>query len=219
MFKKNPHLKLFAAIFLIIGLGLGTLTFDLYKNHDKNVLVYIYAIFKMFLWSVLGVLVKKLYVAIYKDELTELWNRRYLHIILDYEMKKLKNSKSLALAVIDIDDFKSINDNYGHIQGDNVLLTLSNLFKKNVRRSDMVFRWGGEEFIIILPNTDEKGAEIVLERIREKVERYDFNCKITISCGIVSIVKPMEASSFIEMADNALYEAKKVKNNISIYQI
>lgn len=142
MFKKNPHLKLFAAIFLIIGLGLGTLTFDLYKNHDKNVLVYIYAIFKMFLWSVLGILVKKLYVAIYKDELTELWNRRYLHIILDYEMKKLKNSKSLALAVIDIDDFKSINDNYGHIQGDNVLLTLSNLFKKNVRRSDMVFRWG-----------------------------------------------------------------------------
>jgi len=218
LFNKNPHTKLFDRIFTIIILALGTLSFDLYRNCDAKPIMHIYLITKIFVWIILWVLVRQLYLIIYKDELTELWNRRYLHIVLDDQMKRLKNKGNLTLAMIDIDNFKGINDNYGHLQGDRVLFNLSNLLERNVRGNDMVFRWGGEEFIILLPNTDEMGAVKVLERLRKNISEYDFNCKITISCGIVSIKEATDISQFIGMADKALYEAKKVKNNIVIYQ-
>ena len=153
----------------------------------------------------------------FTDELTKLWNRRYLHIRLGGEVEKLKGESTLSLAIVDIDNFKCINDNYGHLFGDKVLTEVADILQNNVRKSDIVGRWGGEEFIIILPNTDEGGAKVVFERIRKIVERYDFGCRITISGGIAFIQERVEINKLIEKADNALYQAKMKKNMIAIY--
>ncbi|ERI90697.1 GGDEF domain-containing protein [Clostridium manihotivorum] len=163
----------------------------------------------------LGVLIKQLYQYSNKDPLTGLNNRRYFYDTLSYEIEKLKKYKNhLSLAIIDIDNFKNINDTYGHIEGDRVLQELSNILRKSVREYDTVARWGGEEFAIILPRTDNDGAFALGERIRKIVEAYAFGCNVTISIGIASIKDSIEIEKFIILADETLYKAKKKKNRV-----
>ena len=214
MLKKTP------IFFLWLGIGvfLGILPLYLYINCCKNLLVNICVVIQILLWLGLGYFLKKIYIFAYKDELTNLWNRRNLYIRLDDEIKRLRQNSVLSLAIVDIDNFKSVNDTFGHLFGDKVLKDVAHILQNNLRTKDIIVRWGGEEFIIVLPKTDAKEAKAVFNRIREMIEKYDFGCRITVSGGIAFVNEYIESEKLIEMADKALYKAKKRKNLIVVYE-
>jgi len=125
------------------------------------------------------------------------------------------------LGVLDIDHFKKINDGYGHIYGDEVLLLFSNIMKKSFRSNDMLFRYGGEEFVVVLSPTSEANALMVFERFRRAVELFDFPQvgRVTVSVGMVEINAQEHQSTVIERADQALYYAKEHgRNQVCVYQ-
>lgn len=150
------------------------------------------------------------------DSLTGVFNRRYM-------LEKLKNIVSLAkrhefpvsIIMSDVDRFKSINDNYGHQIGDEVLINLAKVIKENLRESDVLSRWGGEEFLVMLPHTNLDGAKIVGEKIREMIQGCSWSestLKVTVSSG-VSEYSSESIDQFINRADALLYEAKKSGRN------
>lgn len=149
-----------------------------------------------------------------RDLLTRLLNRQTLDIIMNqvleyYRLKETKPDKFSWLAVLDIDYFKQVNDKYGHLYGDEVLLHFSALMEMTFRYSDFIFRYGGEEFVVILNRTDKAGANLALERFRKAVEAYSFpSGKVTVSIGYTLIDAKQGASLLFEQADRALYEAK-----------
>jgi len=147
-----------------------------------------------------------------RDGLTGLFNRRYFNELITVELNRLKRSPAaLSLLMLDIDNFKNYNDNQGHPAGDALLKDAARVFKSSVRPLDIVCRYGGEEFIIILPQTDKIAAKIVAERLRVQIELY---LAATVSIGISSIPEDaQEVSALIEKADNALYQAKKAGKN------
>ena len=171
------------------------------------------------IYILLFLVIKKLYKAALLDELTQTGNRRYLYLKLYEELFKLeRNKRDLSVLLLDIDDFKAINDKYGHIIGDNVITEVVNIMKEDIRKGDSIFRFGGEEFIIVLPDTDLKGAQKIAERIRAAVEGYSFTAadlKITVSIGIAATKKPTAIKTFIQKADEAMYRAKNSKNTVS----
>ena len=163
--------------------------------------------------AVLGVFIKRLYLGASKDSLTGLYNRRCFYDRMNYEMEKMKRTKlPLSLALIDIDNFKAINDTYGHLEGDRVLVKLSGIFKAQARSSDTIVRWGGEEFAIILPETDKNGAMAFTERVRGLVEGSDWKYIVTVSVGITTVCQESDAEKIVSIADKALYKAKESKN-------
>jgi len=163
----------------------------------------------------IGTLVKKLHHGANKDSLTGLYNRRCFYDRIDYEIEKIKRTKMpLSLVLIDIDNFKTINDTYGHPEGDKVLVELAGIFKTQARSGDTVVRWGGEEFAMILPDTDKNGALAFAERIRMLVERSSSRYKITISIGITTVYQEHDAKKIMSIADRALYKAKEKKNMV-----
>ncbi len=165
----------------------------------------------------LGLLVKKLYFATIKDPLTGLFNRSYFYEMLAYEIKRAKRYKTaLSLIIIDVDDFKTVNDTWGHLEGDKVLIELSRIFKSYVRAVDIICRWGGEEFAIVLPETDTDGAYKLSERIRKAIENLNLGYKVTVCAGISTIKDEMDISKFIATADKALYKAKESKNSVMV---
>ena len=149
---------------------------------------------------------------IFNDELTKVYNRKYLNKILE---KKL--NKKLCIIICDIDHFKQINDNFGHPKGDEILKNFSNLLKNNLRKSDLVIRIGGEEFLIILDGVENIDIAVkVAEFLREKVEQYDFNgIKITSSFGVCCkyIQTYEDFAKLYQLTDKALYNAKKEGRN------
>lgn len=157
------------------------------------------------------------------DPLTEISNRRKLDATLDYELKKQQRLENhLSLAIMDVDNFKSINDTFGHSQGDSVLKKISQILILNIREMDTVGRWGGEEFCIIFPSTSLENAVLLLERIREEINKYDFHIpqKITCSFGVsCSTGLNTNADKLITMADDALYEAKENGKNRVAYRL
>ncbi len=187
---------------------------DVQKELDNPIIVEI----KIFL---------KVQEAIVRDELTQLYNYRYFIERLDQEVKRgQRYNSSLSLLIVDVDDFKAYNDRYGHEQGNVAVKKLGGLFKDSVRQADVVTRYGGEEFALILPVTVKDGALQVAEKIRANVEKtpvageekragHDF----TVSIGVASI--PMDAkdsADLIQKADGALYRAKSLgKNQVQAY--
>lgn len=159
------------------------------------------------------------------DGLTGLYNRRHFENNFEREFLRAKRYGSkLTVAMIDIDFFKKINDTYGHMIGDYVLREIAFNIEDTFRKTDMVFRYGGEEFVVILTETDTESALIPLERLRKKIEGIDFHSKekdfkVTLSIGINSKVKDFENSGdFFEAADKALYNAKNSgRNQIKVY--
>jgi diguanylate cyclase (GGDEF)-like protein len=157
------------------------------------------------------------------DPLTKIHNRRYL----DLRMKKAihlcqRKEHSMTLIMFDIDHFKAINDTHGHNAGDMVLKKVAKVIKGIIRDSDLFVRTGGEEFLIILPNCPlEQGIKLA-ERIRKTVEGTKFDYKekrirVTISMGITEYIRGQDLSKFIEIADQALYQAKeKGRNRVSV---
>ena len=164
---------------------------------------------------VMGVFIKRLHQGANKDPLTGLYNRRCFYERMNYEMEKMKRTKSpLSLALIDIDNFKAINNTYGHLEGDRVLVQLAGIFKVQARSADTIVRWGGEEFAMILPETDKNGAMAYAERVRGLVEGSDWKSKVTVSIGVTSVCQEQCAEKIISIADRALYKAKERKNMV-----
>ena len=157
------------------------------------------------------------------DQLTDLPNRRYFDERINMEWKQAVREKTqISLLLIDIDKFKEANDLYGHQHGDIVLKILAGLLKKSLKRpGDFTARWGGEEFIILMPNTSPEGAFEVAEKIRADVEKEDINLDdgkkihITVSIGVNSYTpgKTCQIQSFISNTDKALYAAKNAGRN------
>jgi len=150
------------------------------------------------------------------DPLTSLWNYGYFQYRLDEEIAKSNTtSLSLSLMMIDIDDFKRFNDTRGHIQGDEALRRISEALKENCRKIDILCRYGGEEFVLILPANSKEETALLGERIRKSIEsKRILRSKFTISIGIASY--PEDSSNkkaLIEKADQALYKAKKKGKN------
>ena len=151
----------------------------------------------------------------YHDSLTGLYNRRYFMQAGEDEIERAeRNKKSLALMMIDIDYFKDVNDTYGHAAGDKVLKNLANILKDSVREIDIVGRLGGEEFGIILPDTNIINAEKAAERLRKNIEDSSIqfeeeSISITVSIGVSSYTqKVYNMSDLLHEADIALYKAK-----------
>lgn len=169
-----------------------------------------------------GRLIQELYRGRFKDSLTGLNNREFFYLFLREQLAKTrKNSSQTALIMIDIDDFKQVNDRHGHIAGDKVLKMVADVFRKHIRSSDVAVRWGGEEFAIVLPGTTTEGAHLLAERLRRHVEKQEFVYKgrrlqVTISLGVAAVDKYVGAEGLVELADKALYKAKMEKNIVSV---
>ena len=147
-----------------------------------------------------------------RDGLTGLFNRRYFNELIAVEINRLKRSPAaLSLLMLDIDNFKNYNDTQGHQAGDALLKDAAKVFKNSLRPLDVVCRYGGEEFIVILPQTDKLSAKIVAERLRVQFGLY---LTTTVSIGIASLPDDaQEVVTLIAKADGALYEAKKTGKN------
>jgi diguanylate cyclase (GGDEF)-like protein len=155
------------------------------------------------------------------DSTTGLFMKRYFKIQLDTEAKKLQMYKrGLSLLMLDIDGFKQINDTYGHQFGDLVLIEIAKIITHSVRDSDMVARYGGDEIVIILPDSSKENARMVADRIRAAVEAYKFpyeekTVRITVSIGLshMTVEEPVPSEQLLRRADAALYEAKEAGRN------
>lgn len=157
------------------------------------------------------------------DELTGLYNRRYLGGWINTELARCKRySLPLSIALIDLDDFKQINDLKGHLTGDNVLIQFSQFLQDELRAADMIVRYGGDEFIIIFPNTKKEQSYAVMKRILDKVKRKTFGgYSLSASCGISSFPEDgSEWKSLFQIADRRMYQVKRVnKGGIGIKEI
>nr|WP_310736030.1 MULTISPECIES: GGDEF domain-containing protein [unclassified Pseudoalteromonas] len=150
-----------------------------------------------------------------RDPLTNCYNRRILFEVMNRDFLDLPQIEEYCILMVDIDHFISVNDTYGHSIGDTVLCGVAELLQANIRKSDSVARFGGEEFCIILPNTTQEQAIRIAEAIRIKVEKATFeDIPVTCSFGVTSIkFKARTPSELIEQADLALYEAKSLGRN------
>ncbi|CAM3670847.1 putative diguanylate cyclase YdaM [Vibrio aerogenes CECT 7868] len=151
-----------------------------------------------------------------KDTLTGLFNRSKINRILDIEQQRTQRySIPFTLLLIDVDHFKAINDNYGHLIGDEVLKEVSNLFRFNIRQTDYVGRWGGEEFIVVCPQTEIEEGKYVAEKLCTLIAQFDFEKvgQVTVSIGVSVFESGSGLSQVLDSADQNLYEAKESGRN------
>lgn len=157
-----------------------------------------------------------------RDDLTGINNRRHFQQMLQMEWKRaVRFGRQLSIIMIDVDHFKAYNDSFGHLQGDEVLKQIGSLLKKNLREVDTVARFGGEEFVLLLPDTDKRGALIVAEKVRTVIEEHIFPAaqgkktrQVTISAGVAAYPDDVsEMDDLIDCADIALYRAKENGRN------
>lgn len=159
---------------------------------------------------------------VFVDDLTGLFNMRYLNIGLENEIKRAKRfKKGLALLFIDLDHFKEVNDTHGHLVGSKLLKEAANILKKCIREVDIAIRYGGDEFIVILTDTDPKGAMKVAERIRKKMEEKIFlareGIRLKMTCCVGVACYPEDAENkvdLIHLADKAMYRGKETTRNV-----
>ncbi len=213
------HLNEVASIFILTG------NETTYRSNEK-LITYYFQIYRNYL---------KLLNESEYDTLTGLLNRRTFDRGLDKlitewqtrttafdsndeneaNRRDTESKSSNWLAVVDVDFFKRINDNYGHLYGDEVLLLLANIMRNSFRNYDQIFRFGGEEFVVILHNTDYAGAEVALGRFHNKVGDYPFPQvgNITVSIGYEEIANQTVPSEVLRLADDALYYVKENGRN------
>ncbi len=156
------------------------------------------------------------------DHLTKIHNRKSIDSTLIKEIKKIRQEKGqLSVIIFDIDNFKNINDTYGHNIGDKVLKGIAKVVGSTIRETDFFGRWGGEEFIVISPQTSIDNAIVVAEKIRESISSHNFEDvkKVTCSIGVARYLEKDTPKDIINNADMALYEAKNSgKNKVVVYQ-
>ncbi|MGC8790406.1 MAG: GGDEF domain-containing protein [Desulfurella sp.] len=167
---------------------------------------------------------EKIKVKVYRDGLTGLYLREYLQIKLKENLYYMQRyGRIFSLQMIDVDDFKDINDKFGHQIGDNVLCQIGNLIKKNIRTSDIPIRYGGDEFVVLMPETDINSAKKVAEKFVQKMSKVVFRkkdeeFKVTFSIGLTSVRKDDTFESIMERVDAALYSSKRSgKNSITVF--
>ncbi|MBF0484693.1 MAG: GGDEF domain-containing protein [Candidatus Omnitrophica bacterium] len=154
------------------------------------------------------------------DSLTDVYTRRYVleRFVEDIKRSKHRNMQT-SLLMIDVDHFKKLNDTFGHLVGDRILKDIGGIIKSNIREIDIVGRYGGEEFCVVLPDTDKEGAAFVAERIRSAAEKseisaYDETIHVTLSIGTASFPKDGKtADELVDKSDWALYRSKKMGRN------
>lgn len=156
------------------------------------------------------------------DALTGMLNRHALYPILTRELdRSVRYARSFSIILFDIDKFKVLNDTFGHLEGDEALKELSKLVGNLLRKADSAGRWGGEEFLLILPETDIAAAQVLAERVRVMIEETHFAGKyhITASFGVAAYRTGQSLESLLECADIALYQAKNNgRNQVGIFQ-
>ncbi len=159
------------------------------------------------------------------DALTKLNNRRCFENCFDKEFARAKRyGNKLSIGIIDVDFFKKINDTYGHLCGDYILQEVAYNIVNNFRQTDFVFRYGGEEFTVILTETSAESAQIPFERLRKTIEEQVFkydnkDIKVTISSGISSNTELQDAWDMLDEADKALYKAKNNgRNRVELFK-
>jgi two-component system, cell cycle response regulator len=158
----------------------------------------------------------------YMDDLTHLYNTRYLHLVLDREVKSAQQTQgTFSLLFMDLDHFKSVNDTHGHLAGSRLLVEVGRVLKGCVRERDVVVRYGGDEYVVLLRNTDSGGALKVAERIRRTMENHRFqpreglNLSLTTCVGVASFPEhARDKSALLDMADRAMYRGKRGTRNV-----
>jgi len=160
------------------------------------------------------------------DKLTQLYNRRFFHENFEKHIEHAQAQKHpISLLIFDVDDFKVINDTYGHVEGDKVLQDVSKLLTKTIRASDVACRYGGEEFVVIIPGISPNDARGLAERIRKSIEEYPFDYlekdkRITVSIGLITCLNStMGGGEMLKESDKNLYEAKRKGKNMVISSI
>jgi two-component system cell cycle response regulator len=156
------------------------------------------------------------------DDLTKLHNMRHFYVQLQLEIDRTSRYKNpLSLLLLDVDRFKQYNDTYGHLEGDKILIELGRVIRECLRKSDTAYRYGGDEFMVVLPQTQGNEARNVAERIRaqfpaEYSHREPDRIDTTLSIGVVEHRPKEDLSEFVKRADQAMYKAKKQGGNHSI---
>ncbi|WP_304546156.1 sensor domain-containing diguanylate cyclase [Sulfurimonas microaerophilic] len=163
---------------------------------------------------------KQLQTQAFKDTLTKLYNRRKYNDVIEEKLSAYHNNGDIfSLILIDIDHFKKINDTHGHDVGDGILKDLAKLLKNNIRSDDLVFRWGGEEFVLIV-NKPSSSAYLLAEKLRVAISETPLAfIKITASFGVAEITHDMDAQTLFNSADKALYLAKESgRNQVKVHK-
>jgi len=148
------------------------------------------------------------------DALTGVFNRRYMEKMLEKEVSRAERyQNNLCLAVIDVDKFKDFNTRFGHLEGDRVLMTVASLMRKNFRAADTIVRYGGDEFIVVMPETAMHEAAVAISRLQEVYlaewnQANDRGYSITVTCGMAEPKPGMTASELIHQADRLMLDAK-----------
>jgi diguanylate cyclase (GGDEF)-like protein len=149
------------------------------------------------------------------DPLTKLYNKRLFNENLSEALAHTKRSgEPIVLVLMDIDNFKTVNDTHGHVFGDKILEKLGEMMREKMREEDKGYRWGGEELAIIMPNTDTDKAQVAIERLREELGKMRFKTGgkevgVTLSVGLTEYAEADTSETFINRTDEALYRAKK----------
>ena len=155
-----------------------------------------------------------------KDPLTDLYNRHFFNEIIERELASTKRRfENLSFIMIDLDNFKKINDTLGHLAGDKILVAAAKLIKTTVRKSDLVFRFGGDEFLILMLNTDCEKKELIVERLIDEVNNWNkenadgYGCKLSFSSGCSTCEKECDVHFALQEADEKMYKDKIEKKN------
>jgi diguanylate cyclase (GGDEF)-like protein len=169
---------------------------------------------------------RRIHELVITDDLTGLFNSRYFHELLDQEVERAQRFHSeLSLVFIDLDYFKTVNDTHGHLVGSALLTEVGHLIAKNIRKVDSAARYGGDEFVIILPSTSKSGAIIMVSNLRQALRSHCFitgdghKIRITASYGIATFPDDADSKNeLVRMADKAMYEVKETtRDNIKFY--
>ena len=241
IFRLNTRDFLLVSIFTLLTYGIDIVLLKIYRpdgvNFNMEYLQWGVLALVLVVFSILGGYISSLrrnlsiskseqakYIDIIKemairDELTGVYNRRHLMELLDYEKNRSSRGGGLfCLAMVDIDHFKNVNDHHGHLAGDAVLRTVANVIDKTLRKTEFCGRYGGEEFLLVLTQTDINGALICAERVRSSIEKTPFpdlgpDFKVTVSIGLSEHHLREDVENTISRADEALYRAKKGGRN------
>jgi diguanylate cyclase (GGDEF)-like protein len=192
--------------------------YDIYKEEKEKEIYKLKNIELMELNEKLGIAYKELEILHNTDYLTKIYNRKAITEIMEKELYHNKSISPFIICIADIDDFKKVNDTYGHEAGDEVLCSCSNALTKHLRKSDYVARWGGEEFLIILPNTNLDDGNRVIEKLRKTIAQGQvlYNeqvIKVTMTFGVACFYGEHQLKECIELADRYLYKGKSNGKN------
>ena len=160
-----------------------------------------------------------------RDALTGLYNYGYFKEALHYEVEKSRRYKMpLSLLFLDIDNFKLVNDTLGHLKGDKTMRQVAAILKQGIRQADLLCRYGGDEFVMLLSQTPPDQAMVLAERLRQRIaqsfmNRLEQRCKVTVSIGVAGLGPEMSTEDLIKEADEAHYRAKQAgKNRVAVLE-